>query len=76
MAKIDEVKEWIGFLNRLFTIGLVMLISIIGWLLLNYPKTKIILIVSALLGVFVLVVLLILLSKKIIKNIKLLKDLK
>jgi hypothetical protein len=76
MAKIDEVKEWIGFLNRLFTIGLVTLISIVGWLLLNYPKTKIILIASSIMGIFVLVVLLILLSKRIIKNIKLLKDLK
>ena len=75
MAKIDEVKEWINFLNRLFTIGLVTLISILGWLLLNYTKAAMVLIVTSVIGSIILMALLIVLAKKIIKNIKLLKDL-
>ena len=76
MAKIDEVKEWLNFLNRLFTIGLVTLLGIIGWLFLNYETASIVLTISALIGLFVLLIILILLAKKIITNIKMLKDLK
>ena len=76
MAKIDEVKEWLNFLNRLFTIGLVTLLGIIGWLFLHYMSASKILIISSLIGVFVLLIVLVLLSKKIISNIKMLKDLK
>ena len=75
MAKIDEVKEWLNFLNRLFSIGLVTLLGIVGWLFLNYKTTSIILVASALIGVFVLLIILLMLSKKIITNIKMLKDL-
>ena len=41
MAKIDEIKEWLNFLNRLFTIGLVTLLGIVGWLFMNYDNSKI-----------------------------------
>ena len=76
MAKLDEVKEWLNFLNRLFTIGLVSLLGIVGWLFINYNSTSIVLVTSALIGVLVLVVTLVLLTKRIITNIKMLKDLK
>jgi len=76
MAKIDEVKEWLNFLNRLFTIGLVTLLGIVGWLFLNYISASKVLVITSLIGVFVLVIILLLLSKKIISNIKMLKDLK
>jgi len=72
MAKIDEVKEWLNFLNRLFTIGLVTLLGIIGWLFLHYMTVSKILFFTSLLGIIILVIL----SKKIISNIKMLKDLK
>ena len=75
MAKIDEVKEWLNFLNRLFSIGLVTLLGIVGWLFLNYKTTSIMLIISALTGAFVLLIILLMLSKKIMANIKMLKDL-
>ena len=76
MAKLDEVKEWLNFLNRLFTIGLVTLLGIIGWLFLHYISASKVLIVASLIGVFVLAVILLLLAKKIISNIKILRDLK
>ena len=76
MAKLDEVKEWLNFLNRLFTIGLVTLLGIVGWLFLHYISASKVLVITSLIGVFVLVIILILLSKKIISNIKMLKDLK
>ena len=76
MAKIDEVKEWLNFLNRLFTIGLITLISIIGWLLLNYKVTSIVLLISSFISMLILTIVLLLLAKRIIKNIKLLKDLR
>ena len=72
MAKIDEVKEWLNFLNRLFTIGLFTLLGIIGWLFLHYMTVSKILFFTSLLGIIILVIL----SKKIISNIKILKDLK
>jgi len=75
MAKIDEVKEWLNFLNRLFTIGLVTLVGIIGWLVLHYVSASEVLLVASFIGILVLVIILILLSKKIISNIKMLKDL-
>ena len=75
MAKIDEVKEWLNFLNRLFTIGLVTLLSIVGWLFLHYTSISIVLFIASLIGIFVLIVILLLLSKKIISNIKMLKEL-
>jgi len=76
MAKIDEVKEWLNFLNRLFTIGLVTLLGIVSWLFLHYISASKVLIIASLIGLFVLVIILLLLSKKIISNIKMLKDLK
>ena len=76
MAKLDEIKEWLNFLNRLFTIGLVTLLGIVGWLFLHYQSASNILIVTSLIGVVVLVIILLMLSKKIISNIKMLKDLK
>jgi len=75
MAKIDEVKEWLNFLNRLFTIGLVTLVGIIGWLFLHYVSASKVLLATSFIGVLVLVIILLLLSKKIISNIKMLKDL-
>jgi len=76
MAKIDEVKEWLNFLNRLFTIGLVTLLGIVGWLFLHYISASRVLVFASLIGVIILVIILLLLSKKIISNIKMLKDLK
>lgn len=75
MAKIDEVKEWLNFLNRLFTIGLVTLLGIVGWLFLNYKKVETVLTISALIGAFALLVVLTILARKIIANIRTLKDL-
>ena len=75
MAKLDEVKEWLNFLNRLFTIGLVTLLGIVSWLFINYMTVSKVLIVSSLIALPVLVTILILLAKKIISNIEMLKDL-
>ncbi len=75
MAKMGEIKEWLNFLNKLFTIGLVALLGIVGWLFMNYNTASTVLIISALIGVLVLAVILVLLSKKIISNIKIMKDL-
>jgi len=64
MAKMDEIKEWLNFLNRLFSIGLITLLGIVGWLFLNYKTAG-----------FILLIILLMLSKKIIINIKMLKEL-
>ena len=53
MAKIDEVKEWLNFLNRLFTIGLVTLLGIVSWLFLHYISASKVLIIASLIGLFV-----------------------
>ena len=71
MAKIDKVKEFIGFLKAIFITSIVIMSSLITYL---YDK-KIednYLVVVALLIDFIIVVLL---FKKIIKEINLLEDL-
>ncbi len=75
MAKIDEIKAWLDFLNRLLSIGLVTLLGIVGWLFLHYETAGTVLIASALVGIVMLSALLVLLAKKIVANIEKLKDL-
>lgn len=71
MAKIDKVKEFIGFLKAVFITSIVIMSSLIAYLY-NKNIEDDYLVVVALLIDFVIIVLL---FKKIIKEINLLEDL-
>ena len=71
MAKIDKVKEFIGFLKAMFITSIVIMSSLIAYL---YQKKieENYLVVAAILINFIVIVLL---FKKIIKEINLLEEL-
>jgi cellulose synthase/poly-beta-1,6-N-acetylglucosamine synthase-like glycosyltransferase len=75
MAKIDEVKEYIGFLKVLFVTLIALDTSLIAWIFKNhaiYDKISIYVIFST---VLVLTTIVCFLFIHILKNIKRLKDL-
>ncbi len=71
MAKIDKVKEFIGFLKAVFITSIVIMSSLIAYLY-NKKIEDNYLVVLALMIVFIIVVLLL---RKIIKEINSLEDL-
>ena len=71
MAKIDKVKEFIGFLKAVFITAIVIMSSLIAYLY-NKNIHDNYLVVVALMIDFIVIVLL---FKKIIKEINLLEDL-
>jgi len=75
MSKVDEVKEFIGYLKVLLVLLLATSISLIGWSINNYQTAENILVVSAVILVILLSIFIFLINKKIIKDIKSLRDL-
>ena len=71
MAKIDKVKEFIGFLKAIFITSIVIMSSLIAYLY-NKKIEDNYLVVFAL---FIDLIIIILIFKKIIKEIDLLEDL-
>ena len=75
MAKIDEIKELIGFLKVLFATFIAIDVSLIAWLHKNYEVNGTLFNISILFLVVLFSVGIILVVKAILKNIKTLKDL-
>ncbi len=75
MSKVDEVKEFIGYLKVLLVLLLATSISLIGWSINNYQTAENILVVSAVILVILLSIFIFLINKKIKKDIKSLRDL-
>lgn len=75
MAKIDEIKELIGFLKVLFATFVAIDVSLIAWLHKNYEESSFVLNFSTLLLVTLFSVGIVFVVKAILKNIKSLKDL-
>ena len=75
MAKIDEIKELVGFLKVLFATFVAVDVSLIAWLHKNYLNSGLEfgIIVFALIVLFSVGIILVV--KAILKNIKRLKDL-
>jgi len=74
LAKIDEVKEFINYLKALLIFILATEIGLISWIVNNFKKESILLY----LAIFVLMILSIisiLINKRIIDDIKKLRDL-
>ena len=74
-AEVDEIKEFIGYLKVVFALILVTTIGLIGWLVQNYKTAEEILIYADILLILILVITLIIINRKILSDIKKLKDL-
>jgi len=75
MAKIDEIKELIGFLKVLFAAFVAIDVSLIAWLYKNYEANGAIFNITMLLLVVLFSAGIVLTVKAILKNISTLKDL-
>lgn len=75
MPKIDEVKEFIGFLKAIFIILIVINTSLIAWVFKNFDIEHVGRIYTVVFLTIVFSVAIALLFSKILKEIKRLKDL-
>ena len=71
MAKIDEVKEFIGFLKAVFITTIVIMSSLVAYLYKQPIKSNYLALTALMIDIIVLLALL----KTILKHIKMLKDL-
>ncbi|KPA10910.1 hypothetical protein MHK_008889 [Candidatus Magnetomorum sp. HK-1] len=53
MAKLDKIKEEIGWLKVIFSILIAIDLSLVGWLAQNYIKAALFLMICCVLGVFI-----------------------
>lgn len=75
MPKIDEVKEFIGFLKAIFVLLIVIDTSLIAWMFKSFENESTARLYIVLLLIFLLSVTVGVLFSKILKEIKKLKDL-
>ena len=75
MPKIDEVKEFIGFMKAIFILMIVIDTSLIAWVFKNFADESTNRLYIVVLIILVLSIVIELLFTKILKEIKRLKDL-
>ena len=75
MSELDEIKELIGYLKVVFALVLATTIGLISWLVQHYQSAGKLLLYADVLLVVVLVITLILINRKILSDIKRLKEL-
>lgn len=75
MSEIDEIKEFIGYLKVVLALVLATTIGLISWLVQNYQSAGKLLLYADVLLIVVLVIILILINRKILSDIKRLKEL-
>ena len=75
MSEIDEIKEFIGYLKVVFALVLATTFGLISWLVQNYRSAEKFLLYADVLLIVVLVITLIFISRKILSDIKRLKEL-
>ena len=75
MSEIDEIKEFIGYLKVVFALVLATTIGLISWLVQNYQSAENLLLYADIALILVLVITLILINRKILSDIKRLKEL-
>ena len=75
MAKIDRLKEEIGWLKVIFSILIAIDISLVGWIVQNYTKSTLFLLISCALGVLIITAGIIWLNRVAYKKIYELEDL-
>jgi hypothetical protein len=72
MAKIDEVKEFIGFLKAVFITAIVIMSSLVAYLYKQPIDNNIIVLIALVLDIIIIIGL----YKRILKEIKSLRNLK
>lgn len=75
MSEIDEIKEFIGYLKVVLALVLATTIGLISWLVQNYQSAGKLLLYADVLLIVVLVITLIFINRKILSDIKRLKEL-
>ncbi len=75
MAKIDEIKEFIGYLKVVFGILVAIDISIIGWLFKNEDSLSNIKIILSSIVVIITTISIVMINKKILNKIDELEEL-
>ena len=75
MSEIDEIKEFIGYLKVVFALVLATTIGLVSWLVQNYQSAGELLLYADILLTVILVITLILINRKILSDIKRLKEL-
>ena len=75
MPKIDEVKEFIGFMKAIFIMLIVIDTSLIAWIFKNFENESMSRLYIVVFIVLVISIVVALLFEKILKEIKHLKDL-
>ena len=75
MSEIDEIREFIGYLKVVFALVLATAIGLISWLVQNYKTSEKLLIYADIFLIVSLVITLILINRKILNDIKRLKEL-
>ena len=75
MPKIDEVKEFIGFMKAIFIMLIVIDTSLIAWIFKNFENESMSRLYIVVFIVLVISIVVALLFDKILKEIKYLKDL-
>ena len=75
MSEVDEIKEFIGYLKVVFALVLATTIGLMSWLVQNYQSAARLLLYSDVVLIVVLVITLILINRKILSDIKRLKEL-
>jgi len=75
MSELDTLKEKIAYLKLWLGIFVVTDISLIGWLITNYEKAKLLLLVSDIVGLFSISIAIFVLHKRIEREIERLREL-
>ena len=75
MSEVDQIKEFIGYLKVVFALVLATTIGLVSWLVQNYQSAETLLLYADVVLIAVLVIALILINRKILSDIKQLKEL-
>ena len=75
MSEVDEIKEFIGYLKAIFALILAITVGLISWLVQNYNSTEKLLVYADFLLITILIIALILINRKILSDIRRLRDL-
>jgi hypothetical protein len=75
LSEIDEIKEFIGYLKVVFALVLATTIGLISWLVQNYQSAEKLLLYADVVLILVLVLTLLFINRKILSDIKRLKEL-
>jgi hypothetical protein len=75
LSEVDQIKEFIGYLKVVFALVLATTIGLVSWLVQNYQSAETLLLYADVVLIAVLVIALILINRKILSDIKRLKEL-